>query len=301
MVRGTASQQNLKQKEQYMAEPTWMEKLAKRGVIVSTKKNIKESKLSVGIIGEPKSGKTHFAFTFPKPIVCFYTDLNTQTADGFVQDYDEGEIVLIKPPSVQGKPRAEDWVYYAQSFVPMVQNREFEAATIVIDSYSFLAERLVAHIQGSGDNMTIPGWGRVLTTHIDRMTALLSATQPIPGKRNYNIVVNCHLKAVTDKNDVLEYYAPAIQGAFHKEFVKCFGTVLISRAVAKQDIVDGKMQTIGQNHFCWTIPPMEGKYFCGDGVGGKAGRKALPPKVENTYDALCKAWGVSPGQTQEVK
>ena len=64
----------------------------------------------------------------------------------------------------------------------------------------------------------------------------------------------------------------------------------ISKAITEHAIVDGKMQLTGANHIVYTIPPNQ-YYAAGDGVGGKAGRKVLPPVLENTYQALVEAWG----------
>ncbi len=273
------------------ASGAWVSKFTDRGVSVSTKKNITEQKLSVAATGDAKQGKTHFWCSFPRPIVCLYTDTNTQTADGFISDAGEGDITMLRMPSVGNteKTASDDWSFYSTQFVPAVQNREIEAETIVVDSYSALADTLVRHIKGGGE-MTIPAWGRVLSTHQDRMYALLSATQHVEGKRNYNIVVTCHLDADTGKSDVILKYFPAIQGAFKKKFNGMFGSVFIMRSEATKETVNDRMVSTGVDHFMLTVPPSD-MYNCGDGVGGKAGKAALPPRLENTYEALVKAWG----------
>jgi hypothetical protein len=264
---------------------------------IVNKGNVKESKLTIAIIGEEKSGKTHFWCSFPKPIICLYTDLNEETADGFIRDVPEGDIVLIKPPSTRtdGK-RVQDWPFYADKFVPVVQNRMLDCATVVIDSYSFLSQRLVAYKQGNSDSIKIQQWGEILNAHADRMAALCSAARPTEGKPSYHIVVTSHLVDVTDDKGALVKTRPAIAGAFKDEFGKCFGTVLISKAKAEHEVVQmpggGKeMSVVRANHFCYTIPPTQ-YMACGDGVGGKGGRAELPGVIENTYQALCKAWGI---------
>ncbi len=273
------------------APAAWASEFAKRGVSVSTKKNIVKQKLSVAATGDPKQGKSHFWTTFPKPIVCLYTDTNTQTADGFISDGKEGDITMLRMPSVgdASKSASDDWSFYSTQFVPAVQNREIEAETIAIDSYSSLADTLVRHIKGGGE-MTIPAWGRVLSSHQDRMYALLSATQHIEGKRNYNIVVTCHLVGDTGKSDTILKYVPAIQGAFKHKFNGMFGSVFIMRSETTKEVINDRMTSTGVEHFMLTAPPSD-MYNCGDGVGGKAGLNALPPKLENTYEALVAAWG----------
>jgi hypothetical protein len=245
----------------------------------------------VAILGDEKSGKTHFWCTFPKPIVCLYTDPNTQTADGFIEEGQDNDITLVKLPSTQGKNPMADWQYFADRFVPAVKNRQFDAKTIVIDSYSFLAKALVTSKSGLDGKVSIPEWGQILMNHGDRLRSIISSTQPMEGKPSYHVVVTSHLVDVTDDKQALIKTRPAIQGAFKDEFGKCFGTVLIAKAKAEMEIKEGKLTPGHATHYCYTVPPNQ-YLACGDGVGGKAGRKELPPIVENTYQALCAAWGI---------
>lgn len=265
---------------------------------IINKSNVAQSKLTVAVLGEEKSGKTHFWCTFPKPIVALYTDLNEQTADGFIQDFGDGDIQLLKFPSSESSARrSQDWPFYADKFVPVVQNRMLNAKTVVVDPYSAVSQALVSYKKGNSGAVTIAQWGEILDLHNDRMRALLSAAQPMEGKPSYNIVMTSHLIDVTNDKGALVKTRPAITGAFKDEFGKCFGTVLISKAKTKNEMLElpggGREMTVaGSNHFCYTVPPTQ-YLACGDGVGGKGGRKELPGVIENTYQALCKAWGIA--------
>lgn len=270
-------------------------------VPIVNKANVAESKLTILILGEEKVGKTHFWCTFPKPIVCLYTETNQETPDGFIRDFDDGAIQLIKLPSATpGISPIKDWDFYANQFVPVVQNRMLEAKTVVVDNYAGISQAITTMKSGGGTaSIQIQQWGQILDAHIDRMNALLSAARPVkdqPDKPSYNLVVTAHLTDVTNDKGALLRTRPAITGAFKDAIGGKFGSVFIAKAKVKHDIVDlpggGKeMMPAGAKHFLYTVPPTE-YLACGDGVGGKGGRKELPGVIENTYQALCEAWGI---------
>lgn len=269
-----------------------------KDAIVVDSTNVGDSKITVLVLGEQKTGKTHFWCTFPKPIVCLYTETNQETADGFIEDCAPGDITLLKLPStVPGNSTVKDWPFYADKFVPAVQNRMLEAATVVVDNYAGLSQAICAQKSGGGTTpIQIQQWGQILDAHIDRTNMLLSAARPLAGKPSYNIVVTCHLTDITNDKGALLRNAPAITGAFKDAIGGKFGSVFISKAKTRHDTVDmpggGKqMLPVKADHYLYTVPPNE-YIACGDGVGGKGGRKELPGVIENTYQALCKAWGI---------
>jgi hypothetical protein len=207
----------------------------------------------------------------------------TTCADGFIRG--GKDIKLLK---------CKTWEQYADKFVPLVRNRMFDAATIVVDSYSFLSDQLVKRVGGADGKVTIPGWGQIKNDHLNKLTDLISATQPLDGKPSYNIVVTCHLMkdGSEDSDGAL---VPSIMGSFKYEIGKCFGSVFVTKPMIKQQVGEGEMKgklVPGKPaHLMYTVPPDE-RYACGDGVGGKGGIEELPTIIGNTYPELMKAWGL---------
>jgi hypothetical protein len=251
---------------------------------ITNASNVGESKPSLLVLGDMKTGKTHFWCTFPGPIVCWCTDTNPQTANGFIRG--GADIELIENQS---------WDDYRNKFIPAVKNRLIDAKTIVVDSYSSLSDSMVRSIAGPDGKVTIPQWGQIKNQHANTMMDLASATQPIPGKPSYNIIVTCHLmKDGSEESDGA--MVPAIPGGFKYEIGKAMGTVLITRKLTRTEKappghpLEGRLIPTDPINVMYSVPP-DDRHACGDGVGGKGGFDTLPTVLGNTYSDLMKGWG----------
>lgn len=236
---------------------------------------------AIAVAGLEKTGKTHFICSMPEEVSVAFTDPNRATAEGFMRDGHKINLYLIG-----------NWAEF-QEWVRMAVARELPGRTLAVDSYGFVADRLVAATSDANGAVTIPQWGRIKDQHWTELMKLLSCTQPTANHPGYHVVVSTHLTDVTDEKGNLVKVRPAIQGSFRDTFNRCFDSVFISKALSERAIVDGKLQVKPTRYVLLSVPPDQ-YHACGDGIGGKGGRKRLPAEVENTFPALCQAWGVEP-------
>lgn len=241
----------------------------------------RQENYSIAVLGTEKSGKTTFACSMPEPIAIAYSDPNRATVEGYVR---EGRKIDLYP--------VKTWKDF-EEFVKMAVARQLEARTLVVDSWGFLSDRLVSMLAGPSGEVTIQQWGRIKDHNWETLMQLLSCTEAKGEHPGYHIVVTCHLTDVTDEKGNLIKVRPAISGSFKDTFGRCFDSVFLSRSRAVRAVVDNRMVTTGVEHVLLTTPP-DSYHTCGDGVGGKGGRKALPPEIPNSFQALCAAWGVVP-------
>ena len=96
---------------------------------------------AVAVVGDPKSGKTHFALTFPEPIALFSFD---RGADFVVRRFPSKaiEVFHFNPPvqmSYPPAPFAEAlWAKFLKEYRATVEGRKFK--TIVLDTGTVLWE-----------------------------------------------------------------------------------------------------------------------------------------------------------------
>jgi hypothetical protein len=83
---------------------------------------------------------------------------------------------------------------------------------------------------------------------------------------------------------------PDIDGGFRIQFAREFDSVFCVRAEPVYEGEGLNRQTVGSRHWLWTVTPPGGGPDVGDGIGGKGGRRVLPPRLENTWQALMEAW-----------
>lgn len=240
-----------------------------------------EGKITCLVQGPPKTGKTHFAASFPRPLFIYF-DPNLATIQKFP------DIQFIRP---------KDYAELATKILPAVQNRLLDCDTIVLDSASFLSDMLVKHEKGSRAKLDFGGWGLVLDRMTHTVSVLMDAALPLPNKpdaRSYNIVVTVHERTDTDEDGRIQSVTPSIQGQFRNNVARFFNTVFISKYITTIETppaVPGTPPTAKRVNKCQlhTVPPDNWR-ACGDGVGGGK-YKTLPPIIDNTYEALMAAWG----------
>lgn len=253
-----------------------------KDMTIIDKSNVQESKVSVGIIGPGKAGKDHFICSAPTPILVAYADPNSGTAEGFIR---EGRDITLIP--------IRTFSDFENKFVPAVVNRQFEAATIAINTWSIIAEMMWLETFGASKNDL--GTGEYIRgkEKMMRFGRDMGRTKsPVPGKPSYNLIGTAHLKEVTDKSGSVVGYRPDLFGGFKDMWHTCFDCVFaVQSEVAREQAKPGGPITERVNHYMLTAPPSN-KWFIGDNLGGKGGYKALPPRVENTWDALMEGWGI---------
>lgn len=212
------------------------------------KEDLHQDGISVLYKGASGTGKTFNMLTFPQPIVVAYFDVNRKTLTDAMRAG-----VNVKPVF------PNTWAEYQNIFVPAVKNRQLEARTIVVDTLDFLAMNLMwPSIQGTKSSLAQADFGTGLNRLVSTTTDLVEATRYIPGKRNYHVVMGCHLRSETDATGNLVRITPSIMGQFKDIVEDCFDIVLLCGAeLAARNIKTGD-RTVSQpykRYYANTVPP----------------------------------------------
>ena len=253
--------------------------------------NAAEACVSILVQGSSGAGKTHFACSMPQPIIMGVSEPNISVPVGRIQ---EGHAIVLYP--------LKDWKDY-EWFVRKTKNREWDARTVVLDSYTLIGDFSVQSEMDKPGSLTKDGnliqarWSAVKGNQFTELLDLLSSSQPEAGRPAYHIVVTVHEQdeAVVDaegKVTGISAVNPAVPGGLRRSFGAKFDCVFVASQTpryAKDE--KGIQRPVGVDHVLWTIPP-DRLRSVKDGLGGLGGRKVLPPTVGNTWAELCNAWGV---------
>lgn len=244
--------------------------------------------------GDSMKGKTYNACTWPNPLVVSF-DPDTQTARGM-----PGVWVV----------EVETWKDFTEGIMPAVRARKLGAflkdrlqlteepliETLVVDSISIAATKLVREIQGERPAMRQQDFGTLLNelTGIT-MQCVETSKERVPGEATYHVIFTTHLQQITDDSNVLKAVRPAVMGAFKDTLPKLFGFCFICDVQQETTIVDGKAQQVAK----WVVrtTPPDRFHICGQRHGANDRRSLLPPLVGGTYPELCEAWGINKEDT----
>lgn len=252
------------------------------------------ARVSLLLQGASGSGKTHFACTMPEPIVMGVTEPNISVVVGRIQ---ESHAITMYP--------LKSWDDY-KWFVRKTKNREWNAATVVLDSYTLVGDFITLAQKSQPGALNKQGqlvwskWDLIKGHQFTEILDFLSATQPMPGKPSYHIVVTVHEQEEFIRNPEGETVgisgiSPAVPGGGRKNFGAKFDCVFyLASGTRMEKDAKGVGRVAGVEHRLWTVPPDQLRAVK-DGLGGNGGRKVLPPTVENTWPALCEGWGSEPG------
>jgi hypothetical protein len=221
------------------------------------------NKFSCGILGDHKTGKSIFGLSFPEPIKVCQADPNCGTLDALKHGGLDVDVDYIR---THRKFRNE--------FVPKVANGQFDAQTILVDSYFFLAADLALEIIPQ-HNDGRQAWGEIANRHLNTYNQLIYGNRDANTPSPYYIVVSCHM--TEGKNGK---YVPNIGGQFQGTWGRMFDMVLITDCETKSTLQQVKVpnsstpitkSVLGETeYFAWTRPPSN-LYNCGvsgDGLGG---------------------------------
>lgn len=240
-------------------------------------------------LGEAFSGKTHNACTWPNPLVCSF-DPDNMTARGM-----PGVWVL----------ELESWAEFESTVMPYVRARQLgklikERAnlteeplieTLVVDTISVAATKLVQEIQGARDKVAIHDYGTILNKLV---ATTLQCTETVkarkPGESTYNVIFTTHLTTETDDNGAVIAVRPAIVGQFKGMIARLFGFAFLCEQTVNTVIKNG-VATQEERRHVRTVPKSSA-YVCGDKLGGKPPFNKLPVTVGGTYPELAEAWGI---------
>lgn len=219
--------------------------------------------------GPSGSRKTPNAFSWPKPIIAAYFDVNRKNVDQMIRAGDDIQLMI-----------PESWAEFEREFVTPVYHRKFEAQTIIVDTIDFAAAMLMREIQGAKQKMVMQDWGKLLTDLTNVCNKLVSSTGQHGDLPAYNVVFCSHEGDVTDDGGNLLKTTPKIPGSFKYDIESFFDTVLICEAQLASKVVEGKI-TRSKEFICHSIPTS--KYQTAKGTN-------LPPLVDGMYDSLRKEW-----------
>lgn len=256
-------------------------------------KNAAEAGVAILLQGPSGGGKTHFAASMPQPIVVGVTETNLAVYLGRIQ---EGAAITLYPLRTW-----EDFRWFTRC----TKNREWEAATVVLDSYTIVGDFVQNAVKSQPGAVNKEGqltwakWDAVKGFQFTEVLDLLGATKPLAGKPTYHVVVTVHEQEESIRNAEGEVtgisgISPAVPGGFRKHFSAKFDCVFYCAAqpVFEKD-AKGILHRTGTQHVAWTVPP-DSLRAIKETLGGSGGRKVLPMTVENTWQALCAGWDVKP-------
>ena len=227
---------------------------------------ISGNRRSVLYVGHEKTGKTFNAFSWPRPYG-IYLDDNQDT--------------LARYTGIPYDAPASFAEYKA--ILAELRTRKLDVETIVVDSFSRLAQMLRAELQGPG-KMDQQKWGALLDGLLFSTVDLMSLLQPKGDHQGYHVVGTAHLVRVTDSEGNLIQYAPHIQGQFRDWLPRMFNTVLgtdfKTTPVPKGP---GNIEYRAE-YIVYTTPP-NNFWKLGGGFAD-----LLPGQCSGTYESLSKAW-----------
>lgn len=252
------------------------------------------TKLSGIYMGDAMSGKSHCAATWPKPLVlCFDPDTSTvRSMPGVwvVELSTWSELETAVMPYVRN--RALGKFIVDRAGFPM---EEPEIETIVVDTISIGATKLVQELQGTKDRLTQADYGLLLNKLTGITMQLIETTKESAVNKalpTYNVILTTHLRTVTNDQGAIEGIRPAIPGQFQDVLPRLGGFAFLCEHGVTTEFKSGKATEV-ESFNVRTVPP-NSRYICGDRIGGKNGLNRLPTKVGGTYQELCEAWGRQP-------
>jgi hypothetical protein len=243
-------------------------------VQVITAANLGESKESMTYEGPSGTGKTHNLLTWPTPIKIANFDKNLKTVNEALRRGVDAEIFLF-----------DTFKEFEEEFVAKVRHREFDAQSIGVDTFDFMAALLMRDVQGTKPRLAMADWGTILNKLRSVCSDLTGATAPLGDKPSYNVILNYHLMDVTNDDGALLKTAPKIPGQFKDEIGAYVDTILyctsqISSTAIKQ--TGGGTKMVPSKQFlCHTVPPTQ--YITCKGGG-------LPPTITGDYPTLRAEW-----------
>lgn len=257
------------------------------------------NRLSVALLGYPKSGKSTIALSFPKPISILHVDLNHEPAYSTLASGAHIELNYPDPELHKGWKDIHEWWLRAR-------NREIDAQTLVVDSFGVLQKNYISpRFQEPDGGISQKGWGQILNQSMAFAIGLNSTTRQMAGKPSYNLVVVCHLSEKKDKEGNTVAERPDIQGSFANVFAAGYATTLYCRSTVRNvevGVGDKKHVEKIESYTVHRVAPNAAiDTECGDSFGGQHGRKRLPLVLEDgTYPNLCRAWGIEPDPDLET-
>jgi hypothetical protein len=241
---------------------------------------------SLLLFGTMKHGKTYSMLSFPKPFV-IYVDQNMST--------------LCNTPGVQYVVY-KGWSDLTSRILPAIKNGLIDADTICLDTISSLGQIHANELANQG----LDGFElfRTLAQDLNEVLQTLTDVTKPTAKRQYNIVVNCHMREDREKvvdqkgkevDTKLVGYIPDIDGATRRQLCKKFDTVLL--LTSPMEPVNGENR---RRYYAHVDPPSKLyanlEMTLGDGYGGNKNNKRLPTKFDLTnkslYNELRCYWGI---------
>lgn len=195
------------------------------------------------VCGEPGAGKTKTGATWPNPLY-----VNAEGGLLSIQDEDFPTV------EVEGTATLEELKRELQQ-PANIREKTFGSAvdTIVMDTFDeisriFIKERM----ESTGkDTMAIQDWGWLG----EQLRAVVRNYRNLP----LNVILNCHLKSVTDEETGKMFLKPAIQGAVGDELAGYVDLAVVLTARPVTEVVGGKnvrrivrvMQTFPDSRMPW--------------------------------------------------
>jgi hypothetical protein len=238
-----------------------------------------DSRVSLLAKGPSGSGKTTLACSFPEPVFMVYADVNRDTVRRMAVD--QGR-------DISGVP-VEAWNEYQNDVVPEIAARKLDAATIVVDSISFLAQIMWANIQGTRAHLTQQDFGTGLRRLSETTRDMVAATMPRGDHPGYHVIFTTHLRDVTTEGGALLKVSPLIMGQFKDQLEAYFDYAVLTSAemLTTTEKVNGQTKAVRSRQFKVITTPPDRYNTC---KGGDLSPEIIIADGASAFDEMNKTW-----------
>lgn len=184
----------------------------------------REQAFALLLIGEPKSGKTTFAMSFPKPWIL---DLDNNLAGALRYHGDKQEGFFFE--DLDGVDADKKWSVAVKAIEEACSSPEVE--TIIIDGLSVMAELLQKYIlantkkDSSNSKLIIAGEECMQMNHWTPFKNLMSGIIMACKSSGKKLVFLCHEDTLTSATGSVIGYRPMIQGSLRNNIAGYFTDV----------------------------------------------------------------------------
>ncbi len=262
--------------------PPIVKATAPRYPVTGTKAAAGHPRKKVLYWGDPFTGKTNYAKSFPGPFFIYF-DPDTTTLLGHPTEI---PYVVVTSKKMMDDLAADvsnrKMTEIVRSFGP--QWADYTVESVIVDSSTF-QDKLIEEWLDSNDNKGINRWDLKSRTMHSFYNDLCSASVYKAGAEQYYIVVTAHQMIKRDKDGNITEITTYISGNFRNALIQYMDTIIFCEVEIPTG-ANGKSLGLPGKYVCRTSPP--DKYRkC-----GARGLTKFPPTLDNGafFNELQKYW-----------
>lgn len=266
--------------------PPVVRAVAPKYSVVGTKASEGHPRKKILFWGEPFTGKTTYAKSFPNPFFIYF-DPDSTTIRSHPTEipcvYVTSKAMM---DAVVRDVRDRKLTEVVRSFGP--QWADYKVESVVLDSSTF-QDSIIEEWLDATDVKGINRWDVKKHAYREFYSDLCAGAEFKAGAEQYWVIVTAHEAIKRDKEGDIIAVTTCITGGFDKILPQYMDTVIFCQVEVPAN-ADGKALALPPRYICRTAPP--DKYRkC-----GARGVVKLPPVLENGafFSELQKFWGAEP-------